>query len=224
MKRSEINAILGGAKAFLESMQFRLPTWAAWSPDDWRAHRLKCREVFENRLGWDITDFGGGDFVRRGLVLFTLRNGHPERDKKPYAEKVMVVGEAQETPMHCHRSKMEDIINRGGGELVIELLASTPDGGAVRKPIEVQIDGCRRNVGPGERVVLQPGESICLYQDLYHRFYAQPGRGPVLAGEVSSVNDDIGDNRFLELVGRFPVIEEDESPLHLLVSDYEQWM
>ena len=222
MRRSEINAILSRSKVFLERMQFRLPVWAAWSPDDWRAHRHECGEVLENRLGWDITDFGGGDFVRRGLVLFTLRNGRPGRDKKPYAEKVMIVGEAQETPMHCHRSKMEDIINRGGGKLVMELLASAPDGGAAYQPIEVRIDGCCRNVGPGERVTLRPGESICLCQGLYHRFYAQPDLGPVLAGEVSSVNDDINDNRFLEPIGRFPAIEEDEPPLHFLVSDYEK--
>ncbi|MDD3366556.1 MAG: D-lyxose/D-mannose family sugar isomerase, partial [Sphaerochaetaceae bacterium] len=34
------------------------------------------------------------------------------------------------------------------------------------------------------------------------------------------VNDDNTDNRFFEDVGRFPAIEEDEAPLHLLVSDY----
>jgi len=222
MKRSEINAIVHETKLFLERMQFRLPVWAAWAPEDWVGHRLECSEVLEGRLGWDITDFGGGDFARRGLVLFTLRNGRPGRDTKPYAEKVMVVGEAQETPMHCHRSKMEDIINRGGGALVMELLASTPDGDATKKPLEVRIDGCLRMVDPGGHVVLRPGESICLYQSLYHRFYAQPGHGPVLAGEVSSVNDDTGDNYFLEPVGRFPTIEEDEPPLHLLVTDYDR--
>jgi len=224
MRRSEINEVLSRSRAFLDGMQFRLPPWSAWSPDDWRARRAECREVVENGLGWDVTDFGGADFARRGLVLFTLRNGHPGRDRKPYAEKVMVVGEGQETPMHCHRSKMEDIINRGGGELVMELLAS-PDGkGAAPGPVAVQVDGCDRSVAPGERVVLHPGESICLPQGLYHRFFAEPGKGPVLAGEVSSVNDDVGDNLFLEPVGRFPAIEEDEPPLHLLVSDYGRWL
>jgi D-lyxose ketol-isomerase len=222
MRRSEVNAILSESSAFLEAMQFRLPAWSAWSPDDWRARRAECAEVVDNMLGWDITDFGGGDFARRGLVLFTLRNGHPGRDRKPYAEKVMVVGEAQETPMHCHRSKMEDIINRGGGELVMELLPPAPDG--VEGRVVVRVDGCERGVAAGEAVVLRPGESICLPQGLYHRFFAAPGRGPVLAGEVSSVNDDVADNRFLEPVGRFPDIEEDEPPLRLLVSDYERWL
>jgi D-lyxose ketol-isomerase len=224
MRRSEVNAILARSQAFLDERRFLLPAWSAWSLEDWRRHRAECREVVENGLGWDVTDFGGGDFTRRGLVLFTLRNGRPGRDRKPYAEKVMVVGEGQETPMHCHRSKMEDIINRGGGELVMELLPSPEGGDTASERVVVRIDGCERSVARGERVVLRPGESICLPQGLYHRFFAEPGRGPVLAGEVSSVNDDVGDNRFLEPVGRFPEIEEDAPPLRLLVSDYERWL
>jgi hypothetical protein len=47
------------------------------------------------------------------------------------------------------------------------------------------------------------------------------GKGYVLAGEVSSINDDDGDNRFHEDLGRFPMIEEDELPLRLLVGDYK---
>jgi D-lyxose ketol-isomerase len=42
-----------------------------------------------------------------------------------------------------------------------------------------------------------------------------------LVGEVSTVNDDRTDNVFRDQVGRFPVIEEDETPLHLLVPDYD---
>jgi D-lyxose ketol-isomerase len=224
MRRSEVNKVLSESKALLDEMRFRLPPWSAWSPKDWRARRAECGEVVLNQLGWDVTDFGGGDFARRGLVLFTLRNGHPGRDRKPYAEKAMVVGEGQETPMHCHRSKMEDIINRGGGLLVMELLSSPGEEDGAPAPVVVRIDGCDRTVASGEKVVLGPGESICLPQGLYHRFYAEPGRGPVLAGEVSSVNDDVSDNRFLEPVGRFPDIEEDEDPLHLLVPDYERWL
>ena len=45
----------------------------------------------------------------------------------------------------------------------------------------------------------------------------------VLAGEVSRVNDDHTDNRFLEKAGRFPAIEEDAPPLRLLVGDYDKY-
>ena len=127
MKRSEINHIIRNAKSFMAEKQFMLPPWAHWSLADWRKNKEDALEVIENMLGWDITDFGSGDFYQRGLFLFTLRNGKFKVDKKPYAEKIMIVDENQETPMHYHWSKMEDIINRGGGNLVIELYNSTPD-------------------------------------------------------------------------------------------------
>ena len=48
------------------------------------------------------------------------------------------------------------------------------------------------------------------------RFYAVAGTGMVMAGEVSQVNDDNKDNYFLEPVGRFSDILEDEPAIHLL--------
>ena len=46
----------------------------------------------------------------------------------------------------------------------------------------------------------------------------------MLIGEVSTVNDDRTDNVFAEPIARFAEIEEDEEPLHLLVSDYPRWL
>ena len=220
MKRSEINSILVNAKAFMEERKFFLPPWAYWSVSDWKENKRSASEVINNMLGWDITDFGSGDFYQRGLFLFTLRNGKFNVDKKPYAEKIMIVEENQETPMHFHWAKMEDIINRGGGNLVIELYNSTSDGSFADTPVRLKTDGVEREVQPGGKVVLTPGESICLEQGVYHRFYGEPGKGKVLVGEVSMVNDDTSDNRFYEVIGRFPTIVEDVEPLHLLVSDY----
>ena len=77
---------------------------------------------------------------------------------------------------------------------------------------------------PGGKVILKPGQSICMEQYLYHRFYGEPGKGKVMVGEVSQCNDDTTDNRFYEPVGRFPEIEEDEEPLHLLCSDYTKFL
>lgn len=200
--------------------QFCLPPWAYWDLTGWRRNRSLAKEVISNMLGWDITDFGSGDFLSRGLFLFTLRNGRYQVDKKPYAEKIMIVEENQETPMHFHLAKMEDIINRGGGNLVLELYHATPDKKLDSIPVTCKIDGITRTLNAGEKIILTPGESICLEQRVYHRFYGEEGRGKVLVGEVSAVNDDNGDNFFYESVGRFPVIEEDEMPIHLLVSDY----
>jgi len=220
MKRSEINSILENAKAFMEERKFFLPPWAYWSVSEWKKNKECAAEVINNMLGWDITDFGSGDFYRRGLFLFTLRNGRFNVDKKPYAEKIMIVEENQETPMHFHWAKMEDIINRGGGNLVIELFNSTSDELFADTPVILKTDGVKRTVPPGGKVILRPGESICLEQGVYHRFYGESGKGKVLVGEVSMVNDDTSDNRFYEIIGRFPTIDEDVEPLHLLVSDY----
>jgi D-lyxose ketol-isomerase len=224
MKRSEINQILKNAKAFMDERKFVLPPWSCWSMDDWKKHREDAREIIDNMLGWDITDFGSGNFYSRGLFLFTIRNGKYLVDKKPYAEKIMIVEENQETPLHYHMSKMEDIINRGGGNLVIELYNSTRDNQLDETPVRFKTDGISRTVKAGGSVTLTPGESICLEQGMYHRFYGEPGKGTVLVGEVSAVNDDTADNFFFEPVGRFPQIEEDEQPMHLLVSDYLKFL
>jgi len=224
MKRSVINQLIGDSIEFFNQMNFKLPPWAFFEPNDW-LHRIpECKEIFNNMLGWDLTDFGSGDFHKQGLILFTIRNGNNKIDKKPYAEKAMIVEELQETPMHFHWSKMEDIINRGGGNLVIELFNSNAKEEFSDRPVEVKIDGMLKKIKPGGKVILTPGESICLEQGVYHRFYGEPNRGKVLVGEVSAVNDDTSDNRFYHQVGRFPEILEDEVPLHLLASDYKKYL
>jgi hypothetical protein len=224
MRRSEINRIMRSAEDFFTAMNFRLPPWAARRPSDWKGHYNTDSEIVDDMLGWDLTDFGSGRFDRRGLLLFTIRNGKLGKSAKPYAEKIMIVGEDQETPLHFHWSKMEDIIVRGGGRLVIELYGSTPEEGLSKESVHIRVDGIMREVEPGGKVVLTPGESICLERGVYHRFYGEAGAGKVLVGEVSAVNDDSSDNRFYESIGRFPSIDEDEEPLHLLVTDYAGYL
>ncbi len=224
MKRSQINTLMKEAKAFFNENKFCLPPWAERKPDDWRGRYATDSEIVDNMLGWDLTDFGSGDFMKRGLLLFTLRNGNPAKDKKTYAEKIMIVREEQETPMHFHFSKMEDIIVRGGGRLAMELWNSTPDGALAKGTVELRVDGIMRSFKAGSTLVISPGESVCFTQGLYHRFWGEKGKGTVLVGEVSMVNDDTQDNRFLEPLGRFPAIEEDEAPLHLLASDYSAFV
>lgn len=224
MKRSEINAHINSTKQFLAEHKFLLPPWAHWSPGDWAKAGPETAEIRENRLGWDLTDFGSGRFVACGLILFTIRNGnvkHRDRYPKIYAEKMLVVDEGQITPMHFHWKKMEDIINRGGGNLMIQLYqGSRQDENFTDETINVSIDGVRRQVQPGGIVRLTPGESITLEPYVYHKFWGEEKKGRVLVGEVSSTNDDQTDNRFYEPIGRFPTIEEDEAPAHLLAWEY----
>jgi hypothetical protein len=225
MKRSEINTIMRQADNFIRERGFYLPPFAYWSPGEWKDKGTEVREIVENRLGWDITDFGGQRFDTMGLFLFTLRNGSLDEMRakrgKLYCEKLMVVGVDQVTPMHFHWNKVEDIINRGGGKLVIQLYNANEEEGLATTSVTVTLDGVKRRVNAGDAVVLSAGESITLPPRLYHKFWGAERR--VLVGEVSLVNDDERDNRFYEPIGRFPEIEEDEKPLHLLVTDYSKY-
>jgi len=125
--------------------------------------------------------------------------------------------------MHFHWSKMEDIINRGGGNILIRVYNSTPDEQLdLISDVLVHLDGREVVVPAGTQVRLTPGESISLYPYMYHDFSVEQGSGPVLLGEVSQCNDDNTDNRFLEGIGRFPAIEEDEPPYRLLCNEYPQ--
>jgi D-lyxose ketol-isomerase len=226
MKRSEINSIMRRADEFIRQQNFHLPPFAYWTPEEWKHKGPEVCEIVQNKLGWDITDFGRGDFPHFGLFLFTIRNGNPENWKtmhgKLYAEKIMLVEEGQVTPFHFHWSKMEDIINRGGGKLLIKLYNSTPDEDLDEKrEVVVSIDSTQHRLPAGSIVKLSPGESISLPQYCYHQFWADEGR--TLIGEVSMVNDDDQDNRFHQALSRFPPIEENESPLYLLVNDYPKY-
>jgi len=224
MKRSEINKIMREADAFIRLNGFQLPPFAYWTPSDWETKGPETREIVEHQLGWDITDFGQGDFRQIGLFLFTLRNGTLQELKsgtgKVYAEKIMVVETGQITPMHFHWTKTEDIINRGGGRLVIQLYKSTTDEKLADTEVNISMDGVCRAVKAGGLVTLSPGESITLPTGCYHKFWGDGSR--ILVGEVSVVNDDNVDNRFYEPVGRFPAVEEDQPPLYYLTSDYQQ--
>lgn len=220
MKRSEINAIIEEGIRFMDEYKFKLPPFAYFSPEEWAEKNHEYDEIRNNVLGWDITDFGSGDFEKMGLFLFTVRNGNMKNpdDKKPYAEKIMIVREGQVTPYHFHWSKMEDIINRGGGDLVIKVYNSTEDEEFADTDVKVMIDGRHYYVPAGSIIRLKPGESVCFPQGLYHSFWAEGGTA--LIGEVSQVNDDSNDNRFHDPVGRFPAIEEDVPAKYLLGNEY----
>ena len=120
---------------------------------------MDVSEIVLNNLGWDITDFGSGNFHACGLFLFTLRNGSSDNWEKLkgklYAEKLLVVDVDQITPLHFHWKKTEDIINRGGGNLNLQLYNSTPDEKAdIESEITIRIDGVQRTLSPGGIVTL----------------------------------------------------------------------
>ena len=224
MKRSRINAALREMEQMLLDCGVALPPFCSYTPEQWQTLGPEYDEIRDCMLGWDITDYGLGDFERVGFSLITLRNGNrsmPDRYPKEYAEKLLYLREGQYAPNHFHWFKTEDIINRGGGNVLIRVFNSLPDEEIdPEAPVTVHTDGLCRTVPAGTQIRLTPGESIHIPQRLYHDFTVEPGTGPVLLGEVSQCNDDEHDNRFNPPVGRFPVIEEDEPPYRLLCGEY----
>ncbi|RSW44161.1 D-lyxose/D-mannose family sugar isomerase [Klebsiella aerogenes] len=224
MKRSQINYAIDKALAMAETFRISLPEFAHFTASSWPQKRHEgWHEVQDLQLGWDVTDFASGCFRETGLTLLTLRNGSlsDPRYTKSYAEKMLQIQQDQQTPWHFHYHKMEDIINRGGGDLCMQLAWATQDEQLdQQRHVSVMIDGCQRTLKPAETLVLHPGQSVCLPVGLYHRFWAE--KGIVMGWEISMVNDDHTDNRFLEAGGRFPFIEEDEPARWLLCSEYRQ--
>ncbi|MCB9850724.1 MAG: D-lyxose/D-mannose family sugar isomerase [Phycisphaerales bacterium] len=221
MKRSEINQAIEHMIGFADGLHFKLPPFGHFTPGDWQTCGAAYDEIRRAGLGWDVTDFGKGDFAKCGLTLFTVRNGVlNDADSKTYCEKIMLVLEEQLTPMHFHWKKTEDIINRGGGNLICQVHRANNEERLGSDEVVVSMDGCEKHVPAGSKLVLKPGESVTLTPYVYHAFWGEPGKGPVLVGEVSTVNDDANDNRFLDELPRYPGIEEDAAPVRLLCTEY----
>ena len=156
---------------------------------------------------WDVTGFGLEDFDRYGLTLLNLCE-LPE-----YCEKVMYEKRGQETPIHKHNKKQEDIICRTG-TLAVQLFAQgakgecLPEGGT----IDVRVDGKPRSLVGSEYLYLNAGQRVTLYTGAYHRFF--PVSEYCIISEVSTQNDDHHDNIWDNpAIKRFDSIECDAAPL-----------
>ncbi|MCF6418423.1 D-lyxose/D-mannose family sugar isomerase [Furfurilactobacillus milii] len=224
MKRSQINTILDNLIAFASEHKVYFPEFANWTTEDVKNAGPEYQEIFDNMLGWDVTDFGSDDFAKRGLATFTFRNGNFNDKKtypKPYCEKILILEDGQELPMHFHKIKEEDTINRGGGILDITVYNATADEQLDKESgVHLVKDGKKITVPAGGVVSLEPGESVTMTQRIYHRWMGRKGTGKIMVWEVSSSNDDNVDNRFFEPVPRFSNVDEDEPIRHVLFADY----
>lgn len=222
MKRSEINKHIVQAIAFAKKMNMPLPPFAFWTIEQWSMEGVECNEIRHLMLGWDVTDFGLGNYKKTGRTLFTLRNGSLSYDIYPrrYSEKFIFIEENQAAPVHFHRNKTDDIINRGGGNILVQTSKVTPDGSRSDENFELSINGIRTRLNPNEIIRLKPGESILIPAGTIHEFWSEEGKGMTLTGEIGTICDDINDNVFLNPCKRFCEIEEDELPLHYLCNEY----
>lgn len=226
MKRSRINRVIAEALELFEEKGVRLPAWAYWTKNEWASVGAEANEIRNHGLGWAITDFASKDFDKIGLLLFIVRNGHLHQNApvngKTYAEKYMVVQPGQITPWHFHWCKTEDLVNRSGGRLQVELAWAADDERSLSdRDVTIQVDGIQRQIPAEGVLLLNPGESVTLSPRLCHKFSGYVQDKQVLAGEISSLNDDTTDNCFLGKPFDRTQIEEDEPVKYLLTSDYK---
>lgn len=159
---------------------------------------------------WDVTDFGLGNWQKFGLVLVNLAE-EPE-----YCEKLMYAQKGMTTPAHCHRKKKEDIISRWGSLGVI-VWAGMPEESR-NKSFSIPVNHEPVEVKSGDMITLEAGSRVTLIPGVYHEFY--PLSDECIIGEVSTANDDLHDNFFVNKdVGRYPGVEEDEPAIVRLLSD-----
>ncbi len=224
LKRSVVNQSIDEAMATFRHFGVQLPPFAYWTIEDWQAKGGEVDEIRDCMLGWDVTDFGSGDFASIGRILFTLRNGTRRVPgyAKSYAEKLLFDPEDQRAPAHFHLSKMEDITNRAGGNILVQLTAVDSDNQPTDEALRVQVDGQTVYLEAGGIVRLKPGQSVCIRPRTLHQFWGERGQGLTVSSEVSSVCDDLEDNFFLEPMIRFPEIEEDEAPRYCLCNEYDR--
>jgi D-lyxose ketol-isomerase len=158
---------------------------------------------------WDVTDFGLGAYRHYGLVLINLAE-EPE-----YCEKLMYALKSMTTPAHAHGKKKEDIICRWGE---LEMLAWKDRALRQNETLSLKINGRITEIRSGHPIRLRAGERITLTPGIYHEFL--PATQECIIGEVSTANDDLHDNFFINPdIGRFPGVEEDETRLLKLISD-----
>jgi D-lyxose ketol-isomerase len=192
MKRSEINAAIADARLAFERHHWHLPP----------------------KPRWDVTGFGLGDFRKYGLTLVNLAE-LPE-----YCEKLMFARGGQVTPPHTHKKKQEDIICRVG-TFASRLVCAGEDFKPDRKAsgtVRVLLNGEEKQVPNNTLLYLKQGERITLFPGAYHEFW--PVGEYCIIGEVSTANDDVGDNYFENPeIGRFEELIEDEPAIERLVSD-----
>lgn len=222
MKRSFIDSRIDAMLALCDRHGVKLPPFAQWDEAQYRADPGAAKRIAEGALGWNIVEFKPGAFSREGLSVFTLRMGdwrHLATGRgRLYAEKALMALDGQRTPHHYHIVKTEDVLNRGGARFVVELFKVDRAGTPLKERFRVLKDATTLDLGPGDRVSLEPGESLVLEPFVAHAFWAEGG--DTLAGEVSLANDDLSDNYFLPPPAAPAPIEEDQAKKYITTRDH----
>jgi D-lyxose ketol-isomerase len=224
MKRSFIDAQIEAMLKLCDRYGVTLPPFAFWDDAEFRKQHASTALIAERGMGWNVVEFRSGAFATQGLTIFTLRMGDwrevASKSGRLYAEKAIMSADGQRAPHHYHVAKTEDIVNRGGARFAVELFKVDSHGAPSKERFHALKDVTKLDLGPGDQVRLEPGESLTLDPFVAHAFWAEGGTA--LAGEVSLANDDTTDNYFVPPLGPFDPIDEDLPARYVTVRDYQR--
>ncbi len=224
MRRSFIDARIDEMQALCDRHGVKLPAFSRWGDAEFRSNPDAAELIAARGLGWNVVEFHPGAFATKGLTLFTLRMGDwrdlETKRGRLYAEKAIMSLDGQRAPHHYHVVKTEDLVNRGGARFVVELFQVDAAGEPTKNRFRVTKDVAVLELGPGDQVRLEPGESLTLEPHIAHAFWAEGG--VALAGEVSLANDDLSDNYFVPPLAPPEPIAEDAPARHVTVRDYRR--
>ena len=224
MKRSFIDRRIDAMLELCDRHGFKLPPFALWGEAEYRADPDSAQRIAQGGLGWNVVEFTPERYATDGITVFTTRMGDwrglASGRGRLYAEKAIMAEHGQRAPHHYHVVKTEDILNRGGARFIVELFKVDRSGQRLNERFKVLKDTKLLTLSAGDRVTLEPGESIVLEPFVAHAFWAEGGA--VLAGEVSLANDDASDNYFLPALAPVRPIEEDEDKRYVTVRDHRK--
>jgi D-lyxose ketol-isomerase len=103
------------------------------------------------------------------------------------------------------------------GKTSVQVWAGEPTKNA-GPSLRIAVNHEGREVSSGAIIELEAGSRVTLVPGVYHEFY--PLSDECIIGEVSTANDDLHDNFFVNPdAGRYPGVEEDEPPILRLISE-----
>ena len=149
MKRSEINRLIEDALKFFQEMHFKLPPLGYLDTGAMEQAGGIVRGSGNESVGMGPHGFWYREFQCGRVAAF-----HPSKRESATRPEALC-GKNHDRPggtgdPHAFSTgpKMEDIINRGGGNLMIQLYPSDREGGFAKKSFQVSLDGLKRELKP----------------------------------------------------------------------------
>ena len=123
----------------------------------------------------------GGDAPGMNAAIRAVVRGAINKGLKVKGIMRGYAGLLDEEIVDMDTTSVSDIINRGGGNILIRVYNSLSDESIDKESdVTVHCDGRTYTVPAGTQVKLTPGESIHIQQYMYHDFEVEPDRKSVV--------------------------------------------